>query len=126
MRASMLSSFKEFLAGDSVPPLVLNADSEATVDIGTARMSRVSRAKTGYLGAFSFHQDKMSNSSSKLASSSGSFRYSSSSNFTGSELFLSHNKSFNLARISLALLDAYALLDCLLTNQVTNQASVTM
>jgi hypothetical protein len=33
MRASMLSSFKEFLAGDSVVPLVLNADSEATFDI---------------------------------------------------------------------------------------------
>jgi hypothetical protein len=46
MRASMLSSFKEFLAGDNVLPLVLNADSEATVDIGTARMSRVSRVKT--------------------------------------------------------------------------------
>jgi hypothetical protein len=126
MRASMLSSFKEFLAGDSVLPLVLNADFEATVDIGTARMSRVSRAKTGYLGAFSFHQDKMSNSSSKLTSSSGSFRYSLSSDFTSSELFLPRNKSFNPARISLALLDAYALLDCLLTNQVTNQAIVTM
>jgi hypothetical protein len=112
MRASMLSSFKEFLAGDSVLPLVLNADSEATVDIGTARMSRVSRAKTRYLGAFSFYQDKMSNSSSKLASSSGSFRYSSSFDFTSSEFFLPRNKSFNPACISLALLY------CLLTKQV--------
>jgi hypothetical protein len=84
MRASMLSSFKEFLAGDSAMPLVLNADFEVIVDIGTVRMSRVSQVKTRYLRAFSFYQDKMLNSSSKVASSSGSFRYPSSSDFTGS------------------------------------------
>jgi hypothetical protein len=41
MRASMFSSFKEFQTGDNVPSLVLNANSEATIDIRTARMSRL-------------------------------------------------------------------------------------
>jgi hypothetical protein len=46
MRASMLSSFKEFLTAESVLPLMLKVASDVTVDIGTARMSRVKRHKT--------------------------------------------------------------------------------
>jgi hypothetical protein len=68
MRASMLSLFKEFLTADSVLPLVENLDSDATVDVGTVRMSRVSRDKTEYLGTLNFHHARMSNSSSKPAS----------------------------------------------------------
>jgi hypothetical protein len=74
MRASMLSSFKEFLTAESVLPLVLKVASDATVDIGTARMSRVKWHKTGYLGPFNFHHDKMSNGSSNEASSRGEVR----------------------------------------------------
>jgi hypothetical protein len=43
------------------PPL-LNADSDATVEIGMANISRAISAMIGYLGALTFHQSKMSNS----------------------------------------------------------------
>jgi hypothetical protein len=106
MRASMLSSFKEFLTADNVLPLVENLDSDAIVDAGTVRMSRVSRDKTEYLGTLNFHHARMSNSSSKPASFNASAKYSSSSDFTVSEVFFLCMKSFSPAFISLTLLDA--------------------
>jgi hypothetical protein len=101
MRVSMLSSFKEFLTADSVLPLVENIDSYVTVNVETARMSQVSRDKIGYLGTLNFHHARMSNSSSNA-----SVKYSSSYDFTISDLFFPRMKSFSPTLISLTLLDA--------------------
>jgi hypothetical protein len=40
------------------PPL-MNADSDATVEIGIANISRAISTRIGYLGALTFHQSKM-------------------------------------------------------------------
>ena len=101
MRASMLSSFKQFLTGESVLPPVLKAASEATVEIGTANMSLVNVARAGYLGALTFHHARMSKDSSKLAPCSGSDRYCSRSVLTVSVLFNPMIISFNSALVSL-------------------------
>jgi hypothetical protein len=71
----MLSSFRDDLTGLRILPEVLKVDSDATVEIGTVKMSLVSLAITGYVWLFSFHHVRMSKSSSKLVSSSGSSRY---------------------------------------------------
>jgi hypothetical protein len=64
---------------------VLKADSEATVETGTAKMSRVNRDIIGNFPAFNFHQERISKSASRLVGSTGSDRYSSNSVFVGSE-----------------------------------------
>jgi hypothetical protein len=86
--SSILSSLKELLTGFSVLPLVLKVNSEATIEIGTTKISRVNQARIRNFGAFSFHHAIISNSSSKLVSSSASEKYSSISDFRGSEIFL--------------------------------------
>ena len=43
-------------------PLVLNADSDATVDIGMAKISLAIVCKIGYLLEFAFHQANISKS----------------------------------------------------------------
>jgi hypothetical protein len=89
------------LTGFSVLPLVLKVDSEATIEIETARISRVNRARIEYFGAFSFHHAIISNSLSKLVSFSASEKYSSISDFRGSEIFFTHIRSFKPALVSL-------------------------
>jgi hypothetical protein len=100
----MLSLFREFLTRFSVLPLIQNVDSDATVKIGTTKMSQVNRTRIKYFGAFSFHNARIRKSSSKLGSSSASARYSSNSNFMSSKIFLMRIKYFKLALVSLTLL----------------------
>jgi hypothetical protein len=88
MRASMLSSLRELLTLLKVLPAVLKVLSDATVEIGTPKMSLANLATTGYLGHFNFHHDRMSKAESKLFSSSGSVRYWSNSDFVGSMVFI--------------------------------------
>ena len=106
MRASRLSSFRQLLAGLRVLPAVLKVDSEATVEIGTARISFVSLANIGYLGAFNLHHDSISKFSSKLARSRGSARYTSSSDLKGSVFFLTFKNFFKPALVLLIVLEA--------------------
>jgi hypothetical protein len=71
--ASTILGDKELLKGETTRPLLLNADSEATVDTCTTRTSLASLDNTGYLPEFTFHQFKMSNCS--VLFSHVSFRY---------------------------------------------------
>jgi hypothetical protein len=95
---------REFLTAFSVLALVLNVDSYAMIKIGTARISRVNRARTKYFEAFSFYHARISKLSFKQVSSNTSARYSSISDFMASEIFLTHTKSFKPTIISVTLL----------------------
>jgi hypothetical protein len=114
----MLSLFRELLTGLRVLPIVLKVDSEATVEIGTTKMPRVNRAKIGYLGAFSFHHERMSNCASTLASSRGADRYSSIFDFVGSTVFIPLKKFFKPALVSLIVLDELELINMLKQKQL--------
>ena len=52
---------KELLNESKIRPLVLKTDSDATVDIGIARISLAMKDKMLYLLALSFHQSNISN-----------------------------------------------------------------
>ena len=59
-RASTVNGVREVRKSSKIRPLVLKADSDATVETGIASTSRAKWAKTGSLGALSFHQTRMS------------------------------------------------------------------
>jgi hypothetical protein len=84
---------------------VLKADSEATVETGTAKMSRVNRDIIGNFPAFNFHQERISKSASRLVGSTGSDRYSSNSVFVGSEFVIPLRYSLSPALVSLTTFD---------------------
>ena len=69
IRASTSFGVKELLKLSRTRPPVLNADSEATVEMGTANTSLAIRERTGNLSLLSFHHRKTSiPSSSTIAS----------------------------------------------------------
>lgn len=53
---------KELLKSFGIRPLVLNADSEATFEMGIASMSRANFERTGKQADLHFHQERMSKS----------------------------------------------------------------
>jgi hypothetical protein len=61
-RPQQVSEDNELLKQSNTRPLVLNADSEATVEIGMASTSRAISASIGYLIPLTFHQPKISKS----------------------------------------------------------------
>jgi hypothetical protein len=50
-----------------ISPAKLNADSDATVDAGTLRMSRAIREMIEYFGPCNFHHEMMSNTSLSIS-----------------------------------------------------------
>lgn len=58
----MVSEDNELLKVSNTRPLLLKADSEATMEIGMTNTSRAITARVGYFGTLTFHQFKMSKS----------------------------------------------------------------
>jgi len=57
----MVRGDNELLNVSNTRPLLLKADSEATVEIGMANTSRAIAARIGYFGALTFHQLRCQN-----------------------------------------------------------------
>ena len=81
INASTTLGVKELLYASKIHPPILKADSDATMDIGTAKISRAMCERIGNLAVFSFHQSEM------LKSSESSCK--TSSKYTSTSLLLS-------------------------------------
>ena len=84
MRASTISGDNELRERSKTRPVILNVDSEATVNTRITRACRTILESTRYHGELTFHQAKISNFSSKT-SSQLSNKYLSTSYFVFEE-----------------------------------------
>jgi hypothetical protein len=77
IKASAVSGDNELLKQSNTRPPVLNADSEATVEIGMANTSRAIFVRIVYLDALTFYQPKISKSFIVFSHSSSEYRSNS-------------------------------------------------
>ena len=79
IKASTTSGSKAARVSSITLPPTLNADSDATVVAGIARISRAILLRIGNFGLFAFHQPSMSKSS--FLGNTGSSKYDCNSDF---------------------------------------------